>query len=79
MRSLLLVLLLVCSAAFAQQIVPQQADNNQGQSFFRLHNNTPYYISCYYRDTYNYITFTIGPNNTSLWYPVYGFYVWECR
>lgn len=77
MRSLLLALLLVCSVAFAQ-IVPQQADNDMGQSFFRLHNTSSYYISCYYRDTYNYITFTVAPQSTSLWYPVYGFYIWEC-
>ena len=77
MRSLLLALLLVCSVAVAQ-IVPQQADNDQGNSFFRLHNNTPYYISCYYRDSYNFITFSIAPRSTSLWYPVYGFYIWEC-
>ena len=79
MRSLLLALVLVCSTALAQiQIIPQQADNDQGQSFFRLHNNTSYYISCYYRDSYNYITFTIAPRSISLWYPIYGFYIWEC-
>jgi len=78
MRSLFLALLLVCSVAVAQ-IVPQQASNDQGQSFLRIHNNTPYYISCYYRDSYNYITFTISPNTTSLWYPVYGYYIWECQ
>ncbi len=78
MRSLLLALLLVCTAAVAQ-IVPQQAQNNEGQSFFRLHNNTSAYTSCYYRDTYNYVTFTITPFSTSLWYPVYGYYEWGCR
>ena len=78
MRNLLLTLVLVCSAASAQ-IIPEQANNNQGQSFFRLYNNTPYYISCYYKDNYNYITFTIAPRNTSFWYPVYGFYIWECQ
>ena len=78
MRSLLLALLLVCSTALAQ-IIPQQAENNQGQSFFRIQNHTSYYISCYYRDSYNYITFTIAPNTVSLWYPVYGYYIWECQ
>jgi len=78
MRSLLLALLLVCSVAVAQ-IVPEQANNNQGQAFFRLHNNSSYFVSCYYKDMYNYITFTIAPNSASLWYPVYGVYVWECQ
>ena len=78
MRSLLFALLLVCSTAVAQ-VVQQQAVNDQGQSFFRLHNNTSNYISCYYRDTYNYITFTVAPRAISLWYPVYGYYEWECR
>jgi len=77
MRKLLLVLLLVCSSAFAQ-LIPQEATNNQGQPFLRLNNNTGYYLSCYIKDNYNYFTFTISPYTSSLWYPVYGVYVWEC-
>lgn len=77
MKKLLLVLLLVCSSAFAQ-VVPQSATNNQGQPFLRLNNTTEYYLSCYIRDNYNYFTFRISPYTMSVWYPVYGQYVWEC-
>ena len=78
MRSLLLALLLVCTAAVAQ-VQQQQAQNNQGQSFLRLHNNSSYWTNCYYRDQFNYVTFNIAPYSTSLWYPVYGQYEWRCR
>ena len=80
MKSFILALLLVCSTVFAQVLVqPEQANNNRGQSFFRLHNNSSFYVSCYYRDNYNFMTFSIAPGSVSMWYPVYGVYVWECQ
>ncbi len=78
MKNLLLTLLLISTAAFAQ-ITPQTATNDQGAPFLRLFNNTSVYTSCYLRDEYNYFTFVIAPQTFSLWYPVYGYYEWQCR
>ena len=73
------LLLLMSATVSAQQVVEETAVNNMGQPFIRLINNTPYYASCYLRDSYNYLTFVIAPGSVSMWYPIYGFYVWECR
>jgi len=80
MRKLLLVVaLFVSSVAFAQAIIPQQANNNFGQPFVRLYNNTPSYVSCVIRDQFNYYTFSISPHTYSMWYPVHGAYRWQCK
>ncbi len=79
MRSFLLVLLLLVSSVASAQIMEQHAQNDMGQPFIRLYNNTPYYASCFYKDAYNYLTFVIAPGTVSLWYPVYGYYVWQCN
>ena len=78
MKKLLLVLLLICSSAFAQ-INQEISINNVGQSFIRIHNTTEYYVSCYYRDEVNYTTFSLAPYSMSGWQPVYGSYEWECN
>ena len=78
MKSLFLALLLLISSAVFAQVVQETAMNNAGQPFIRLHNNTPSWASCYYRDTYNYFTFVIAPQTYSMWYPVYGYYEWQC-
>ena len=81
MRNLLLTLLLISAASFAQidPIVAQTATNDAGMPFLRLHNNTLIYTSCYLRDEYNFFTFVIPPQTVSLWYPVYGYYEWQCQ
>lgn len=78
MRKLLLVLLLVCSAAFAQ-VNEEMSSNDYGQLFIRIHNTTGSYMSCYYKDEVNYITFFLRPYSISNWQPVYGYYEWKCN
>lgn len=76
----LVLLLLVSSVAATQQLVVEQvANNGNGQAFIRIINNSNSYASCYYRDAYNYLTFTIAPRTFTAWQPIYGVYVWECR
>lgn len=76
----LTLLLLISSVASANQVTEQKANNNQGQQFIRLINSSPnQYASCYYRDAYNYYTFTVAPNTFTAWQPIYGAYVWQCR
>ena len=80
MRALILVLLLmIAPIASAQQVTQQVAQNNMGQPFLRLYNPFPMYVSCFYRDQYNYYTFTVAPNSVSSWYPVYGYFQWACQ
>ena len=81
MKTLLLALLLISSASFAQvvAIIPETALNDTGAPFLRLHNNTFSYVSCYYKDEYNFFTFVLAPQTASLWYPVYGYYEWRCE
>jgi len=80
MRAFFLVLLLLVSQVACAQVVEQKVNNNIGQPFIRLINNSlQYHASCYYRDAYNYITFNIAPNTYTAWQPIYGAYVWECR
>lgn len=74
------VLLLMSTIAFAQQTVFEEtAYNNSGQLFVRLVNQSNQWVSCYYRDQYNYYTFSIAPQTITQWQPIYGAYVWECR
>lgn len=79
MRAFFLVLLLLVSSVASALVVEQLTNNNIGQPFIRLVNNSNLYASCYYRDAYNYITFNIAPNTYTAWQPIYGAYVWECR
>ena len=78
MKKLMLVLLLLCSAAFAQTVSEEVAYNN-GQMFIRIHNTTQTYYSCYYIYEVNYLTFSLAPRTTSGWQPVYGYYEWQCN
>jgi len=79
MKAFFLVLLLLVSSVASAQVTEQKANNNVGQQFIRLINNSNRYASCYYRDGWNYLTFTIAPNTITAWQPIYGAYVWECR
>ena len=80
MKKLILILaLMFISAVASAQVVEQRANNNQGQAFIRLTNQSTSWAACYYRDAYNYLTFTIAPQTTTQWQPIYGAYVWECR
>ena len=79
MRAFFLTLLLLISSVASAQVVEQLANNDVGQPFIRLVNNSNTYASCYYRDTYNYFTFNIAPNTFTAWQPIYGIYVWECQ
>jgi hypothetical protein len=75
----LVLLLLVSSASSAQALVFEQLANNNVGQFIRIINNSNQYASCYYRDAYNYFTFTIAPRTHTAWQPIYGVYIWECR
>ena len=79
MRKLILVCLLLVASVANAQVVEQVAKNNMGQPFIRLTNQSNSYVACYYRDAYNYLTFTIAPHTVTAWQPVYGVYQWECR
>lgn len=79
MRTLFLVFVLLFASVANAQVVEQRANNNQGQAFIRLINQSPSWVACYYKDAYNYLTFTIAPNTLTAWQPIYGVYVWECR
>ncbi len=79
MRKLLLVCLLLISSVANAQVVEQVANNNMGQPFIRLINQSNNWVACYYSDQYNYFTFSIAPNTVTAWQPIYGAYVWECR
>ena len=74
---LTIALLLISTAAFA--VYEETAYNDNGYLFIRLINNTNSWASCYYRDDYNYYTFSIAPQTITQWQPVYGYYQWECR
>jgi hypothetical protein len=74
----LLTLLLFIPTASAQ-VIPEQRYNNNGQTIFRVVNNTNRYANCFYQDQANYFTFSINPYSTSMWYPVFGQYRWGCK
>lgn len=78
MKKLFLVLLLLSSIAFAQ-VNEETSTNDYGQLFIRIHNTTDRYMSCYYKDNINYITFVINPYSITDWQPVYGYYEWRCQ
>jgi len=78
MRAFLLTILLLVTSVVSAQVVPQTAQNNNGQPFIRLYNNTAVYTSCYYKDNFSYYTFVLAPQQVSMWYPVYGYYQWQC-
>jgi hypothetical protein len=79
MRAILLTLLLLFSSTASAAVVEQVTRNNSGQPVIRILNQTPYYMNCYYRDQYNYYTFTLAPWTSSMWFMIYGQYQWQCR
>lgn len=79
MRKILFILLITFSTMAYSQVIEQRNQTNHGKLVIRLYNSTPFYMSCYYKDSYNYVTFTLGPRAYSMWYPVHGGYRWECR
>lgn len=82
MKKLLITIavLLMSVVAMAQQTVFEEtAYNNQNQLFIRLANYSQNWVTCYYKDAYNYYTFSIAPQSVTNWAPVYGAYEWECR
>jgi hypothetical protein len=82
-KKLLIVLATITLTLFSSnanaQVTPEEGMNNAGQTFFRLHNNTPVWLNCYYRDQYNYFTFVVQPWSTSQWYRTFGVFIWECK
>jgi hypothetical protein len=76
---LIALFVVLFSSATEADVYAQTTNTPTGQFVFRVVNETPYYISCYYRDNYNYYTFSLAPYNASLWYPIYGSYVWRCE
>lgn len=80
MKALILTLILILTPiAASAQVVEELASNNAGAPFIRLHNYLPRWVSCYYSDDYNYFTFTIAPQTTTMWQPIYGTYIWQCN
>lgn len=79
MRAFILALLLLIAFPAVAQVSPEIRTSNTGQPIFRVHNNTPYYLSCYYRDQYNYVPFRIAPYSVSMWYPIYSTPEWRCQ
>jgi len=78
MKKLLLILLLMWSSAIAQ-VNEEVSSNDYGQYFIRIHNTTGSFMSCYYKDEENYITFVIQPYSITEWQPIYGSYEWRCK
>lgn len=78
MKSVLLTLLILFSPVVSAQVMSDTTLNNNGQTLFRVMNRTPVYINCLYKDDYNYFTFAVPPFSYSMWYPVYGQYIWRC-
>ena len=76
--TILLTLLLFIPTASAQ-VRPEEQYTNNGQTVFRIINNTNRYTNCFYRDGVNYFTFSVNPYSTSRWYPVFGRYQWGCQ
>lgn len=77
---LAIALLALSVTAMAQQTVYEEtAYNNQNQLFIRLANYSNNWVACWYRDQFNYYTFSIAPQTVTNWSPVYGQYYWECR
>lgn len=74
----LIVLALFVSSVALSQVLPEEGRNDQGQTFFRVHNRTSSWIVCFYRDAYNYQPFRVAPMTTSQWYPTWGVFYWEC-
>jgi len=80
MKKLFLILILMLiSFSVDAQVQEQMSRNNVGQPIIRFFNNFNRPVSCYYRDQYNYFTFVIHPRSYSFWYPVYGYYKWNCN
>lgn len=61
LKGLLLVLFVILSSGVWAQVMPQTTVGNGGQTLFRVANNTNLYLSCFYRDQYNYVTFSVPP------------------
>lgn len=83
MKSLLfgLFVMLMCFASVAQTppVYHEQAVNNHGVVYMRIVNTTPRAVSCWLEDQQTFNSFVVLGNRTSLWYPVYGQYVWYCE
>lgn len=89
MKQIFFVILLFCASVVStatstaqqprQPVYEEKAVNKNGVVFVRIVNTTPYAISCWLRDQYNFTAFVVVDNNTSLWYPVYGQYAWYCE
>ena len=79
MKTILLVMLLLFSTPVLSQAVEQTMMGNTGRALFRVANNTPFFINCFYRDDANYFTFSLAPHTYSMWYPIFGRYQWRCQ
>ena len=81
-KIILLTILLTISGSSVGQVVavtPEEAVSPNGQLIVRFTNHSQYFVSCWYRDQYNYYTFSIPPGRITNWHPVFGLYQWQCR
>jgi hypothetical protein len=78
-KNLIMGVFMFCSLPSAAQVFEEHALSPGGIPLIRFINSTGYPVSCYYSDEYTYLNFYILPNQFSMWFPIYGRYVWECR
>jgi hypothetical protein len=83
MKKLLISLMLTMTlfvGSVGAQVSPRQQNQN-GTAFVQLYNSSPHdAYSCYIRDnSNNFYTFYVYPQSASRWYPVYGYYEWQCE
>lgn len=78
MNRLWLLALMFAAVVASAQVAVQEDITSTGQHVVRFHNNTNHFVSCVYKDKYNYYTFNLAPQRVSMWYPVYGKYQWRC-
>lgn len=80
MKKIILAIALVLMTSFAgAQVVTDVQRNSQGQPFIRFINHNSYPVSCWYQDQFNYITFAINSYSSSMYYPIYGNFRWQCQ
>lgn len=78
-KFLLIILLLLSSVVFANNVLERHARNNFGQPIIQFYNDTPHYVSCYYRTQHGFYSFSLAPRQTSRWFRIINTYEWRCR
>ena len=60
-------------------IYVEHTTNNNGVTFMKIVNPTPYMYGCWIRDQHNFVSISMPPDTYSQWYPVYGNTEWYCE